>query len=90
VLLLEELETEKLRGGHHEDVGHRGRLHGEVLEDEIIPLFSRGGEPHGSKIDEDSMALQMRDVVEAIIRRRRGSPGRAPTGTNCLGKRGRH
>jgi hypothetical protein len=86
-VFLKKLEAKQLGSGDHEDVRHRSGWDPQVLEHEIVPLLPRGGEADGPQVDEDSMSLEVGDVIETVVRRRLGSPrGGGPTSADRIGK----
>jgi hypothetical protein len=66
-------------------------LHGQILENEVVPLLAGGGEPDSWKVDEDSMmSLKIRDVVETVVRWGRSYPRLAAARIDRLGEKRQH
>jgi hypothetical protein len=79
---------QELGSGDHKDVGHCSWRDAKVFEHEVVPLFPRGGEADGPQVEEDSMSLEMCNMVEAVICRWRGGPRRErPASMNRIVKR---
>jgi hypothetical protein len=68
-----EPDTKKLGGGHHEDVSDISRVNAKILEEKRVPLLRGQVGACRTQADEDSMPMQVGDVVQ------RGGGGRAAT-----------
>jgi hypothetical protein len=56
-------DTQQLGRGDHEDISNSSDVHGQILQQKLIPVLLGEARPDSTEVDEDSEALKIGDMV---------------------------